>query len=157
MHSIRPTLSSNRSRACRICAGCKSKQGLLFWPDRLIRPKLPAMLERNPSPTDQSDASNRRRSQRVLLQVAVVIRAETPEGKRMQAQGFTSSVNAHGGLLESPLKVVVNQRITIVNPHTGKEAGGRAVGVERASSELFSVAFEFDRPSPQFWPITLSP
>jgi hypothetical protein len=114
------------------------------------------MLERNPSPMDQSDASNRR-SQRVLLQVPVVIRAETPEGKRVQAQGFTSAVNAHGGLLESPLKVMVNQRITIVNPHTGNEVGGRTVRVERASSELFSVAFEFDRPSPQFWPITFSP
>jgi hypothetical protein len=106
---------------------------------------------------DQSDASNRRRSQRVLLQVAVVIRAETPEGKRVQAQGFTSAVNAHGGLLESPLKVMVNQRITIVNPQTGNEVGGRTVRVERESSELFSVAFEFDSPSPQFWPITFSP
>lgn len=91
-----------------------------------------------------------------MLQVAVVIRAETPEGKRMQAQGFTSAVNAHGGLVESPLKVVANQRITIVNPHTGTEVGGRTVHVERASSELFLVAFEFDRPSPQFWPITFS-
>ncbi len=89
--------------------------------------------------------------------MAVLIRAETPEGKRMQAQGFTSAVNAHGGLMESPLKVVVDQRITIVNPHTGKEVGCRTVRVERASSELFSVAFEFDRPSPQFWPITFSP
>jgi hypothetical protein len=106
---------------------------------------------------DQSDASNRRRSQRVLLQVAVVIRAETPEGKRVQAQGFTSAVNAHGGLLESPLKMVVDQRIIVVNPHSGKEVGGRTVWVERASSELFLVAFEFDRPSPQFWPITFSP
>ena len=105
---------------------------------------------------DQSDASNGRRSQRILLQVAVVIRAETPEGKRVQAQGFTSSVNAHGGLLKSPLKVVVDQRITVVNPHTGKEVGCRAVRVERASSELFLVAFEFDRPSPQFWTITFS-
>jgi hypothetical protein len=106
---------------------------------------------------DQSDASNRRRSQRVLLQVPVVIRAETPEGKRIQAQGFTSAVNAHGGLLESPLNVVANQKITIVNPHSGKEVGGRTVRVERASSELFLVAFEFDSPSPQFWPITFSP
>jgi hypothetical protein len=75
----------------------------------------------------------------------------------MQVQGFTSAVNAHGGLLESPLKVMANQKITIVNPHTGKEVGGRTVRVERASSELFSVAFEFDRPSPQFWSITFSP
>ncbi len=92
-----------------------------------------------------------------MFQVTVLIRAETPEGKRVQAQGFTLAVNAHGGLLESPLKMAVDQKITVVNPLTGKEVGCRAVRVERASSELFSVAFEFDRPSPQFWPITFSP
>lgn len=89
--------------------------------------------------------------------MTVLIRAETPEGKHVQAQGFTSAVNAHGGLLESPLKVVVDQRIVVVNPHTGKEVGCKAVRVERVSSEFFSVAFEFDRPSPQFWTITFSP
>jgi len=138
------------------CGKVRRCDGASRYQHRLRDPQDDSVL-RQTDAMDQSHASNRRRSRRVLFQVTVLIRAETPEGKRVQAQGFTLSVNAHGGLLESPLKVAADQRMTVVNPHTGKEVGCRAVRAERASSELFSVAFEFDRPSPQFWPITFSP
>ena len=45
-----------------------------------------------------ADPRNRRRSQRVMLQVAVFVKAEMTAGKRAQTQAFTVSVNAHGGL-----------------------------------------------------------
>ena len=105
----------------------------------------------------QPDPQNRRRSQRVLLQVSVLIRAEMPEGKRIQTQAFTVSVSAHGGLLESPCRMTVGQRITLVNPQTAKEVGCRVVRVERSSEECFATAFEFDERSPRFWPITFPP
>jgi len=105
----------------------------------------------------KTNLQNRRRSQRVLLQVAVLVRTEVPGGKRLQIPAFTSVVNAHGGLLELPLRMTVDQQITLVNPQTGKEADCRVVRVEGPSKESFTVAFEFDQRCPQFWPITFPP
>ena len=105
----------------------------------------------------ETDPKKRRRSQRVMLQVPVLVRAEMSEGKWLQAQGFTLVVNAHGGLLESPLKLACNQKLTLINPHSGKLAGCRVARVERPSEGNYTIAFEFDERSPQFWPISFPP
>jgi hypothetical protein len=105
----------------------------------------------------ESNPKIRRRSQRIAFQVAVLIRATTMDNKPVQVQAFTSAVNAHGGLLETPLELSVNQRILLINPYSGKDVGCSVVRVEGPSSDLYEVAFEFDSRSPQFWPITFPP
>jgi hypothetical protein len=85
------------------------------------------------------------------------MRATLPDGRSVQVQAFTLAVNAHGGLLESPLKLIANQRIQLINPGSGKEVAGRVVQVEGAASALNEVAVEFDGRSPQFWPIAFPP
>ena len=105
----------------------------------------------------ETDPQNRRRSQRVMLQVPVLIKVKMPEGNRVQAQAFTQVVNAHGGLLAAPFKTAVGQKITLVNPHSGKEVGCRVVRVEEPLEGSFATAFEFDERSPQFWPISFPP
>jgi hypothetical protein len=105
----------------------------------------------------ESDPAPRRRSQRVSLQVVVLMRATLPDGKTVQVQAFTVAVNAHGGRLESPVKLEANQRILLINPHSRKDVGCRVVQVEGPSLDLYDVAFEFDRRSPQFWPIAFPP
>jgi hypothetical protein len=105
----------------------------------------------------ESGPKNRRRSQRVMLQLAVLVRANMPDGRCVQVQAFTLDVNAHGGLLESPLELTANQRITMVNPQSGIEVGCRVVRIERSSSALLQVAFEFDQHSADFWPIAFPP
>jgi len=103
------------------------------------------------------DPKNRRRSKRVMLQVAVLLRATLPDGRSAQVQAFTLAVNAHGGLLESPVQLEANQRVLLVNPGSGKEVAGRVVGVVRSASAMHEVAVEFDFRSPQFWPIAFPP
>ena len=105
----------------------------------------------------QPGPQNRRRSQRVMLHVAVIIKSEMPEGKCEQARAFTVDVNAHGGLLECPFRRTVGQQITLVNPQTGKEVGCRVVRVHQPSESSFTTAFEFERQSTRFWPLTLVP
>ena len=105
----------------------------------------------------ESDSKNRRRSQRVMLQLAVLVRANMPDGRCVQVQGFTSVVNAHGGLLESPLNLADNQKFLLINPHSGKEVDCKAARVEGMASALYEVAFEFDQRTPRFWPIDLPP
>jgi hypothetical protein len=103
------------------------------------------------------EETSQRRSHRVLLQVAVLITADLSDGRRVQVQAFTLVVNAHGGLLESPLTVASNQKVTLVNPQTGKEVGCRVVRAKRTSTGLIAFAFEFDDPSAEFWPISFQP
>jgi hypothetical protein len=99
----------------------------------------------------------RRRSQRIMVQVAVLLGIETPNQERPATLGFTTWVNAHGGLLESPVRIRPGQRITLVIPQSRKEAGCRVLRVQRASEESFATVFEFDRQSPEFWPIASPP
>jgi hypothetical protein len=106
---------------------------------------------------ENPDPQNRRRSQRVMLQVAVLIKAQMPEGNRVEAQAFTQVVNAHGGLLDAPFRMIPGQRITLVNSQSAQEAACRVVRVEGPSEGYFATAFEFNERSPQFWPISFPP
>ncbi len=106
---------------------------------------------------NRSKSLNPRRSQRVPLQVVVMIRANMPDGRCVQVQAFTSVVNAHGGMLESPLKLATDQKILLINPNSGTNVGCRVVQVEGPTSTLYDVAFEFDQRSPRFWPISFPP
>jgi hypothetical protein len=105
----------------------------------------------------EPNPENRRRSQRVLLQVAVLIRLQMPTGNHAQNQAFTLCVNAHGGLLECSMRMNAGQKLILANPRTKKEVGCRVVRVDSSSKSSFTIAFEFDLPSPQFWPITFPP
>ena len=104
-----------------------------------------------------SDASNRRRSERVMLQVPVKVLAETVDRAQVQEETHTLVVNAHGGLLKLKAELLVGQPIVLVNPQSGMEQSCRVVRIDQAGSGSFAVAFEFDRPSPKFWPIVFPP
>jgi hypothetical protein len=106
---------------------------------------------------NRSKILNSRRSQRVPLQVVVIIRADMPDGRCVQAQAFTSVVNAHGGILESPMKLATDQKILLINPNSGMNVGCRVARVEGITATLYEVAFEFDQHSPRFWPINFPP
>jgi hypothetical protein len=116
-----------------------------------LRPQAKIVDEVSP------ELSNRRRSQRVSLRISVIISIQTGDDQSFEVQGFTQVVNAHGGLLESALMADTQQEITLFNPKTGKEARCRVVRVERTSSELVSMAFEFHERTAQFWPVTFPP
>ncbi|MHB8503124.1 MAG: PilZ domain-containing protein [Candidatus Acidiferrales bacterium] len=104
-----------------------------------------------------SDPSNRRRSERVVLQIPVTVLAETPDRVHVEEQTHTLVVNAHGGLMKLAAELLVGQPIILVNPQSGLEQSCRVVRIDQPSPDYFAVAFEFDRPSPKFWPITFPP
>lgn len=106
---------------------------------------------------NQSSPSDRRRSERVLLQVHVIVWMEMPQGKQIHADAFTLVVNAHGGLLEMELKVVPGISLVLANPKTEVKQRCRVVRVEKSHAGLYQVAFEFESPTPKFWPIVFPP
>ena len=106
---------------------------------------------------DESKSSDRRRSKRFVLKIAVLVRANLPDGRSVQVEGLTLGVNAHGGLFEAPLKLTANQRFTVINPQSHKEVGCRVVRIGKSSPTQFQVAFECDQGSAHFWPISFLP
>jgi PilZ domain len=101
--------------------------------------------------------ANRRRSERVMLQIPVVVRTTARDGKKVEEETHTSVVNAHGGLIKLRMEIKAGQPILLINAKTKMEQSCRVVRVETSVGGQSAVAFEFDQPAPQFWPIVFPP
>jgi aconitase B len=106
--------------------------------------------------TDPNPA-NRRRSERVMLQIPVVVQARTRDGEEVREETHTVVVNAHGGLLKLRMEVKAGQPILLINGKNKMQQACHVVRVETSDAGLSAVAFEFDQPTPQFWPIVFPP
>ena len=104
-----------------------------------------------------AEGQNRRRSERVMLRMSVIVLAEDEERHQMQVQAYTQVVNAHGGLLQTKSHIHVGQSFLLTNPRSGAEMSCRVVRIEDSGLDLYNVAFEFDRPAPNFWPVVFPP
>jgi hypothetical protein len=98
------------------------------------------------------DSADRRRSPRMLVDVPLVIRGESPEKKPFREETFTISVSAHGALVVLAAKVAVGQMLVLMNPQTHDEREGRVARSGSPYGGLAQVAVEFARPAPAFWP-----
>lgn len=92
-----------------------------------------------------------------MLQMRITVIAEDTERKRQQEEALTLVVNAHGGLMKMKMELHVGQPMLLVNPKNKVEQTCRVVRVEDTAEGNFSVAFEFDRPNPKFWPVVFPP
>ena len=104
-----------------------------------------------------NEGQNRRRSERVMLRMSVVVLAEDEDRHQVQEHGYTQVVNAHGGLLQIKTHLHVGQSFLLSNPKKGMEMSCRVVRIEETGREFYNIAFEFDRPAPNFWPIVFPP
>ncbi len=118
--------------------------------DRIAKPS-PAT--RHVSPDDKG----RRRSERVVLRVPLSLSTTIRDGKRIRLEAWTQVVNAHGGLLDVGVEMLPGQKMILGNPKTERIEVCRVVRVEKSDETRFSVAFEFDIPAPQFWPVSFPP
>ena len=100
---------------------------------------------------------NRRRSERVVLRIPVQVVAEDEDRKQIQEKAETQVVNAHGGLLRMRQHLHVGQSFLLNNPQSGSEMSCRVVRIEEDGMDFYRIAFEFDRPAPNFWPIVFPP
>jgi len=100
---------------------------------------------------------NRRRSERVILRMSVLVVAEDEDRKQIQEKAETQVVNAHGGLLKMKQHLHVGQSFLLNNSQNNLEISCRVVRTEEEGLEFYRVAFEFDRPAPNFWPIVFPP
>jgi hypothetical protein len=83
--------------------------------------------------------------------------AETREGNPIQEHAYTSVVNAHGGLMKLTMDLLAGQPIILRNEQTKTEEPCRVVRREELPDGALAVAFAFNRPAPDFWPVTFPP
>ena len=93
----------------------------------------------------------------MLLQMRVVVVAELEEGQKFRLDAYTQVVNAHGGLLEMSMKVSKGQKLLLAIPTMGAQQSCKVVTAKGTQDGFFAVAFEFDSPTPRFWPLTFPP
>jgi hypothetical protein len=97
-----------------------------------------------------------RRSERVLIDVQVVVGGESADHLAFREETFTVTVSAHGALLMLANKVAPGQPVTLMN-HNRVQRAGRVAYAGALHAGLAQVAIEFDKPSPEFWPIHIRP
>jgi len=101
--------------------------------------------------------AGQRRSERVLLDVPVVIRGESPDQRPFQEETFTVTVSAHGALLMLATQVFPGQKLLLLNPANWDEREGRVAYTGRVHAGLAQVGIEFTQPAPDFWPVSSPP
>ncbi len=100
---------------------------------------------------------NRRRTQRVLLRLPILVIARGPDQQHVSENAFTSNVNAHGALLQMSMRVELGQKILLRNTETLEEQFVRVIHVTPAAEGKSEVGIEFLKPAPKFWRISFPP
>jgi len=134
----------------------KSRKNLYFGTVRFDH-KLRKIIVMGTLSMETQTFQNKRRSERVLLRMSVMVLAENEEHRQMQEEAKTQVVNAHGGLMIMKAHLHMGQSFLLKNPQTGYEMSCRVVRVDEAGTDDYNIAFEFDRPAPKFWPVTFPP
>jgi hypothetical protein len=100
-------------------------------------------------------AVKRRRSQRIFVDVPLIVCGEQQESFREQA--FTLTVNAHGALVLLASSVEVGQQVLLMNPKSRDEREGRVRYLGRVHAGVGRVGIEFREPAPEFWSLSSPP
>ena len=99
----------------------------------------------------------KRRSQRMELNVSVVVHRPRKEGPPFYERTQTLVVSAHGALMALAGMVAPKQRLLLQNIDSGEQQECRVVRVDKELTGPTKVAVEFTRPAPSFWRITYPP
>ena len=98
-----------------------------------------------------------RRSQRIDLNVPVIVYRPPREGPQFCQSTQTLVVNAHGALLALTCKVAPRQRLLVQHADTGEQQECRVIYVNKEEAGPPQVAVEFTRPAPRFWRVAMPP
>jgi hypothetical protein len=101
--------------------------------------------------------STRRRSQRVLLRMPILVIAIGPDKQPISEKTFTAVVSAHGGLIYLAMNVRVGQALIVRNPETSEEQSCRVAYTNAAQDGKCEVGLEFTTPASNFWHVAFPP
>lgn len=101
-------------------------------------------------------AEERRRSQRVMIQIPVVLEM-TSAGAKTTMRAKTASVNDHGAMLLCTKNLPVETKFDLVNERTAKKQSCRVTRTAIEHQQGYLIPVEFATPTPGFWHISFPP
>ena len=104
-----------------------------------------------------SPESARRRSERLLLQIHVMVYGKGESEEAFRERTHTLVINAHGALLTMTTPVALRQVIGVENAGTGAERDSAVVFIGPRKDGYAHVGVEFLAPDPAFWNIKFTP
>jgi hypothetical protein len=99
----------------------------------------------------------RRRSQRVLMQVAVRIRVNHAQGTDFEEETETLAINAHGALILLQARVTSGSKVFMQHKRTQEEQECHVVFLGPVRSGKAEIGLEFSSPRPAFWRVAFPP
>ena len=104
--------------------------------------------------TRQPTAEQRRRAQRVLLRMPVLVHVAK---NSKPIQGFTHTVSATGGMIILPEGFAQGTKFTLENPKTQQRVEVNVARSPQMNQEGSLIPVEFLSPAPLFWNIVFPP
>jgi hypothetical protein len=111
---------------------------------------------RSASGTQFLTGEERRRSRRVIIRVAVVLKVMVA-GKAVTANAFTVSVNDHGAMVQCLRTFAAESTLEVQNDRTGEKLECRVTRTPIENKDGYLIPLEFATPSPNFWRISFPP
>jgi hypothetical protein len=96
--------------------------------------------------------ADRRRSQRLLQFVPLVVRGASAGSKTFWEDTFTVNISAHGALVILAAKVGIGQKLVLMNPENWQEEDVRVARLGTFDGTRSQVGIEFTQAAPNFWP-----
>lgn len=107
-----------------------------------------------PAPQRQPTAEERRRAQRVLLRIPVLVHLK---GKEKPIDATTHTVSATGGMIVLREGLEAGTKFILENPRTQQKVEVNVVRPAQINQEGSLVPVEFLSPAPQFWNVFFPP
>ena len=99
----------------------------------------------------------RRRSQRVLMQVAVRLRGKDAQGNEFEEFTETLAINAHGALALLTARVTSGGTVHMRHNKTEEEQECHVAFLGPVRSGKAEIGLEFNAPRPAFWRVAFPP
>jgi len=104
-----------------------------------------------------SNPGVRRRSQRVLMQIAVQVSGNDAHGRYFREETDTLAINAHGALVLLHARITSGSVLKLQHNRTKEEQECHVVFLGPVRGEKAEIGLEFAAPRPQFWRVTFPP
>jgi hypothetical protein len=104
-----------------------------------------------------SNTGARRRSQRVLMQVAVRIRGTDTQGSKIEEETETLAINAHGALVLLAARLISGSKVLLQHKKTQEEHECHVAFLGPVRSGKAEIGLEFTTPNPTFWRVAFPP
>jgi hypothetical protein len=104
-----------------------------------------------------SSGSPRRRSQRVLVQVGVMVSGVDGLSRKFEEETETLAINAHGALVLLAAPVATGLKVVLKHNKTQEEQECAVVFLGPQKGSKAEVGLEFCTARPAFWRVTFPP